>query len=80
MAKSVKSLFQLETAARDALAGRGVLHVSTSTYGYGEAVIHSTLSPMAAHQLAATIPGFHLIDTYRTESGSTSRGYMTGAA
>lgn len=80
MAKTVKSLFQLESAARDALAGRGALHVCTSTFGYGEAVIHSTLSPMAAHQIAATIPGFHLVDTYRTESGATSRGYMTGAS
>jgi hypothetical protein len=79
MSARAKSLFSLEVAARDALAGRGVLHVSTTTYGYGEAVIHFALAPLAAHEIAATIQGFRLIDTYRTESGATSRGYMTAA-
>lgn len=77
----MKSLLQLETAARDALAGRGVLHVCTSTFGYGDAAIHTTgLAPLDAHKLAVSIPGFRVVSTYRTESGATSRGYMTGAA
>jgi hypothetical protein len=77
--RETKSLFQLETAARDALAGRGVLHVGTSTYGYGDAVIHFALDMAEAHAIAAAIPGFHLVTTYRTESGATARGYMTNA-
>lgn len=80
MHNETKSLFQLETAARDALAGRGVLHVCTSTFGYGDAVIHTAgLALLDAHDLARSIPGFHVVSTYRTEGGATSRGYMAGA-
>jgi hypothetical protein len=75
--RETKTLWDLETAARRAIADRGVLHVSTCWLSYGEAVIHTAMSPMDAMLMAQTIPGFRPTMSYKTDRGATVNGYMT---